>query len=143
MSVILEFLEGLVDTSPHNMRVLDPRLFSTTSPRPHHGLSSWPLHGTELLTRNLAGAINDKTIVKFDPYVSAIRNGSLKDITWKYYNIDGTLTDEQGGYLICDGGYHRWRCLVSPNKMSSEFWAAKWTQQVIHPMPTSLVHDHY
>jgi hypothetical protein len=35
-----------------------------------------------------------------------------------YIHVDGTTKELVGVYLICDGGYHRWRCLQCPMKHS-------------------------
>ena len=60
------------------------------------------------------GTRNDKEIVKVDPNVYHIKTGWYKDVSWKYYNDDGTVETERGAYLICDNGYHRWPISISP-----------------------------
>lgn len=90
-----------------------------------------------------AGAWNDKTIVRFDGYVSKLRRGELfHDIDpgqeWKYYAKerlpDGSevllLRSEKGYYLICDGGYHKWRVLQCPNKVTANATVMKWSKVV-------------
>ena len=58
------------------------------------------------------GTRNDKTIVRFDGMVQAIHQGGIyDDMTFELYQCDGTIVEQTGYYLICDGGYHQWRCL--------------------------------
>lgn len=68
------------------------------------------------------GAKNDKTIVMTDSHVQAIRDGELyQDLEYEMFvNEDGTMETFVGGYLIADGGYHRWRCLQCPLKHSED-----------------------
>ena len=59
-----------------------------------------------------AGALNDKTAVRLDEYVMSVKNRKLyQDVEWDYYTLDGQVLKGTGAYFICDGGYHRWRCL--------------------------------
>jgi hypothetical protein len=58
------------------------------------------------------GAENDKITVRFDGMVSKIRNDEL--FTNYPFRVNITGNDwimKRGLYLICDGGYLRWRCL--------------------------------
>ena len=58
------------------------------------------------------GTRNDKTIVRFDGFVSAIHEcGLYAEKTFNLYQCDGVEKEYKGYYLMCDGGYHRWRCL--------------------------------
>ena len=65
-----------------------------------------PQHGTR----------NDKTIVKYDVNVRAIRNGWYNEVEWNYFTEDGTIEQEHGVYLICDNGYLRWPVSICPYK---------------------------
>ena len=60
------------------------------------------------------GTRNDKEIVKVDPNVHRICTGWFKDVSWRYYTSEGRVRKEQGAYLICDNGYHRWPISISP-----------------------------
>ena len=42
----------------------------------------------------------------------------------------GEWKQETGAYLICDGGYHRWRCLQCPLRFENEVKAVSWNKWV-------------
>ena len=66
------------------------------------------------------GARNDKHIARTDPAVTDLLygNGWLRSKYWEVTtNALGHRKVLQGLYLICDGGYHRWPCLVYPVKV--------------------------
>ena len=42
----------------------------------------------------------------------------------------GDLQPEKGYYLICDGGYHRWVCLMSAAKWSIDDDMLKWGKRL-------------
>jgi hypothetical protein len=60
------------------------------------------------------GSRSDKHIVRLDPTVSAIRTGWYKDVEWEYQTIAGEVRRGRGIYLMCDGGYLRWKTLMCP-----------------------------
>jgi hypothetical protein len=63
------------------------------------------------------GTRNDKHIAKTDPSVMQLleNNSWLNSRAWHCSGHEGKKTFF-GVYLICDGGYHTWPCLVSPSK---------------------------
>jgi Plant transposon protein len=63
-----------------------------------------------------AGTHNDKTTIKFDSTVKALKSGSswLRQQLWFTLQPDGSVKKFKGAYLICDGGYLRWPCLICP-----------------------------
>jgi hypothetical protein len=83
------------------------------------------------VSRGHPGARNDKTIVRFDGYVSKLRRGEIyNDVTYvlreRKIAADGTVTVtetvHQRPYLIVDGGYHKWACLICglKNRLTDE-----------------------
>jgi hypothetical protein len=64
------------------------------------------------------GTRNDKHIVRTDATVTDLLygNGWLNSKNWQCCGPDGETRTFRGVYLICDGGYHRWPCLISPYK---------------------------
>lgn len=64
------------------------------------------------------GTRNDKHIAKTDPSVMQLleSNGWLNSKAWHTIGPHGTRRTFFGAYLICDGGYHAWPCLMSPSK---------------------------
>jgi hypothetical protein len=31
------------------------------------------------------------------------------DVEWNYYDEEGEMQTEKGCWLLCDGGYHKWK----------------------------------
>eukprot|EP00956_Cyclotella_meneghiniana_P035135 scaffold111769_cov64-Cyclotella_meneghiniana.AAC.2 len=60
------------------------------------------------------GARNDQHIVRLDPTVKTIRKEWYNEVDWSYFDLEGNEMWEKGVYLICDGGYLRWRTLLCP-----------------------------
>ena len=80
------------------------------------------------------GCRNDKTVVKLDGFVTNIHDiGLYNDVEFDLKKSDGTITKEKGLHLIVNGGYHKWRCLQSPQKHTSipkdALWS-KWVESV-------------
>jgi Plant transposon protein len=70
----------------------------------------------QAVTRGFHGAVNDKTIVKFDRFIQRIKND--KFYTQMEFNVrvssldaeePGAMKRLKGAYLIVDGGYHKVR----------------------------------
>jgi hypothetical protein len=74
------------------------------------------------VTPSHVGSMNDKSIVRFDAFVMAVKNKKLYDDLEFTLQKRNQLTNEvedvkvRGGYMISDGGYHKWRCLQCPLK---------------------------
>jgi hypothetical protein len=65
------------------------------------------------------GSRNDKHIARTDRAITDLLygNGWLRSKSWEVVSdANGGRKVFQGLYLICDGGYHRWPCLVYPVK---------------------------
>ena len=60
------------------------------------------------------GSRNDKHIVRLDDTVTSLRKDWYKNVVWRHYDLHGNLSQSHGVYLICDGGYLRWKTLVCP-----------------------------
>ena len=57
------------------------------------------------------GTTNDRTAVKYDQFIMDIHEGDkYNEVTWNYYDNDGNLQQEKGCWILCDGGYQKWRC---------------------------------
>lgn len=65
------------------------------------------------------GTRNDLHIVKLDETVSKLKTDWYKDVVWTLYDGSGLQKEDQGVYLICDGGYLRWPVLICPYKHES------------------------
>ena len=83
-------------------------------------------------TRGFYGSNNDKTICKFDKLTNDIKNGVLfAENEFTVYNSEGIPETLNGNYLICDGGFCKWRCLMTCITVTcmSIYGAAKWKVQ--------------
>jgi hypothetical protein len=94
----------------------------------YHGKEGFPSIAYEVIctakkiiqsvTFGHSGSRNDKHIVKSDQSVLSLLegNGWLQSKAWKTVGPNREEKVFFGPYLICDGGYHRWPCLVAPVK---------------------------
>ena len=62
-------------------------------------------------TQGFFGSIVDKTIVKFDDAMVAIRDGKYADYEFNVYNEHGVSVKMRGGWVLCDNGYMTKECL--------------------------------
>ena len=79
------------------------------------------------------GTRNDKTIVKFDSFVNAMRTKKIfGDVKYTLRTKDEHTTsltiEVVGPYLICDGGYHKWRILQEPLKHATSYPQIRWSK---------------
>lgn len=72
------------------------------------------------------GSIVDKTIVKFDEAMKAIRDGRYKDYTFQYYCSDGSTKTMRDVHTINDNGYLKWCCRVEPSKHPVDVKDSNW-----------------
>ena len=76
------------------------------------------------------GTRNDKTIVRVDTYITDVHTGKVNsDIEYEVF-IDGALTRMKGVYYLCDGGYHKWNCMMNPMKHTSSRNERLWSEWV-------------
>jgi Plant transposon protein len=75
------------------------------------------------------GTTSDKTIVKFDGYVSKVRFDQLfTEAKFKVQISERKWIVEKGVYLLVDGGYHKWRIMICPLKHTVEEDKARWSE---------------
>jgi Plant transposon protein len=84
------------------------------------------------VSRGHPGSRNDKTIVKTDEFLQAIRNKEIlyDDVEFVLYREDGSSFTVKGAYLISDNGYAKWRMLQAPIKSSSSLDEMKWSTRL-------------
>jgi hypothetical protein len=83
------------------------------------------------VTRGFPGTMNDKTVVRFDGFVTSIRDKkAYAEVTFELLDKNGIAHLQKGVYLIVDGGYHQWRCLQCPYKHATEASAVQWSEWV-------------
>ena len=61
-------------------------------------------------TAGFPGTWNDKTMVRYDVFISEVRMNAryvYTGIEYELYNAEGVKVTRRGAYLIADGGYHR------------------------------------
>ena len=74
------------------------------------------------------GARNDKTMGRLDNFIQLLRSGTdpiLSTGVYHLYNATGQLVRHMGYYALVDGGYHRWKCLITPDPNASSPMARK------------------
>jgi len=67
---------------------------------------------------------NDKSIVKFDPFVMVLKHGDvLDDLTFELYhynnNGNNVVCKDNAACLLVDNGYHQWSITVPPIKTTT------------------------
>lgn len=83
------------------------------------------------LTPGWPGTTSDKTIVKHDDFVMQMHEGGLySDKEFLLCHENGRYYRHKGYYLICDGGYHRWRVLQCPVHHSGDPRTARWSKRL-------------
>lgn len=88
------------------------------------GKEGYPTLAFECITNNTRkilgvssvqfGSRNDQHIVRLDDTVRKLRTEWYTEVEWSYFDLDGNELQSTGVYLICDGGYLRWRTLICP-----------------------------
>jgi hypothetical protein len=87
-------------------------------------------------TRGHPARWNDKTLVLFDDFATALRNGSaLDDVEFVLLERSGNGVDVverkyRGAYLITDNGYLAWSCTIPPIKSSSSEAEIRFSQWI-------------
>jgi len=76
------------------------------------------------------GTTNDKTMSKFDSFLKGICDGSIYG--QNQFALKNTVNNDvevvSGLYLICDGGYHKWRTMQCPVKQTSDPDVCHWSR---------------
>jgi DDE superfamily endonuclease len=87
-------------------------------------------------TRGHPARWNDKTLVLFDDFATALRNGSaLDDVEFVLLErsangVDVVERKYRGAYLITDNGYLAWSCTIPPIKSSSSEAEIRFSQWI-------------
>lgn len=59
------------------------------------------------------GTKNDKHISKLDSFITAVNEvKEYRDFEWTLDVSDSSTEERKGVFLICDGGYHKWRHMI-------------------------------
>lgn len=82
------------------------------------------------VTRPNCGTRNDKTIVRLDTYIMDVHLKKVnQDIEFDVF-VEGALLKRKGVYYLCDGGYHKWPCVINPMKHTSNRDDGLWSEWV-------------
>jgi hypothetical protein len=77
-------------------------------------------------TPGFYGSCNDKTIVRFDNVINALKEGTIYgNVKWKLYTLEkvnGEYVQEEltRPFVIVDGGYHKWCVTMTASSMCSD-----------------------
>lgn len=83
------------------------------------------------VTRSFYGSSNDKTICKFDNLTQRMKSNIIyNEDVFELKDENGDTITEKGLYLICDGGFVKWRCMMTAYKYFSELKEALWSSQM-------------
>ncbi|CAM9755850.1 unnamed protein product [Discosporangium mesarthrocarpum] len=81
-------------------------------------------------TCGFPGARNDQTIFRYDDTVVQVRtNKRFTDLKYTLFDADGNEFTHRGAYLIIDGGYRQWRCLMAPYKANRNEDQLRWSKR--------------
>jgi hypothetical protein len=82
------------------------------------------------VTRSNWGTRNDKTIVRVDTYITDVHKGKVNSEIDYNVLVDGGFKKMRGVYYLCDGGYHKWTCMMNPMKHTSSRDERLWSEWV-------------
>ena len=81
-------------------------------------------------TSSYWGAKNDKTIVRGDTYITDVKFKRVHADTHFDIFVNGSIKSVTGVYYLCDGGYHKWTCMMNPLKHTSTRSDRLWSEWV-------------
>ena len=82
-------------------------------------------------SRIFLGTFNDKSIVKFDKYATNLHEKrSFTDVTYNLFTDNGEEVERHDPYIIVDGGYLNWPCLMTMFKSSSKPEEIAWSKRM-------------
>ena len=112
----------------------------------HRGKEGYPTvaynvcvsHALEIfsVTQGFPGSTNDKTMVRYDPFINALDDNPLfkdfeYDLRYRCPETKNLLTrKEKGVYAINDGGYHRWPETISGYRHQTCVWKARFSERL-------------
>ncbi|CAM9401245.1 unnamed protein product, partial [Discosporangium mesarthrocarpum] len=84
------------------------------------------------VTVGLTGAKYDETIMQYNGAIQKIRHDPKYTLSVinKLVDYEGNEYTKKGTYIIGNGGYHKWRCTISPFKASITRAQVKGTERL-------------
>jgi hypothetical protein len=117
------------DRCPHSVRHL--HLGKEGKPTVAYSIVADHTRRIRSVTVGHPAARNDKSICQYDRTIQDIRATRLYQYEqFTLYDAAGLPRINMGLYLVCDGGYHKWRVLQCPNKHSSEEGTVRFSQRL-------------
>lgn len=81
-------------------------------------------------TKGFYGSVSDKSIVKFDGAMMAMKKGLYDKNTYDVYDDEGKITTVNDAYNLCDNGYHKWSTMMEPSKRLADQDDNNWTEML-------------
>jgi hypothetical protein len=81
-------------------------------------------------TKGFYGSVSDKSIVKFDGAMMAMKNGMYDENKYNVYDVEGRTITVNGAYNLCDNGYHKWSTMMEPSKRPADQDDYNWTEML-------------
>lgn len=81
-------------------------------------------------TKGFYGSVSDKSIVKFDGAMMAMKNGMYDENKYNVYDDEGRTITVNGAYNLCDNGYHKWSTMMEPSKRPADQDDYNWTEML-------------
>ncbi len=80
-------------------------------------------------TIGLPGKWNDKTVIRFDTFLTSIHRGELYgNILYELFSKGGRKVIVQGLWILVDGGYLRWSSTIPPFKHYANAGEERWSK---------------
>jgi hypothetical protein len=76
------------------------------------------------------GARNDKNMARLDDMLKAVRESPLfSTFSFSLRKIAGAVIHHTGAWVLCDGGYHKWRATICGFKHSPDQECHRWSKR--------------
>jgi hypothetical protein len=82
-------------------------------------------------TCGFKGTTNDMTSSRYDTFIQAVNNGTLyANVEYQLLDIHGVPYTVKGCWILCDGGYHKWRAMQCPVKIPIYQNEKEWSEMM-------------
>lgn len=81
-------------------------------------------------TASFLGAQNDLTTSRYDGFLNDIKNGKYDLVTYTLFDKDGIPYVVFGVWVLCDGGYHKWKFMQCPLSMAETELEGQWSRKM-------------
>lgn len=70
------------------------------------------------------------TMTRYADEVIQLNHRQRLQFDFDLFGSDGTVHRHKGAWYLCDGGFHKWRCLQCPVKMSPDVDTSVWSKWI-------------